>query len=230
MQLRKLLVVPAALVMGAMTALTAGADTLVLRDGRRIQGELISANRTTLVFQESRGSGRTMRVPRSDVMRVVFRDNVVSDDDTYDSNDSYSNDPYRNDPYSDNTYGNDTYGSDSRFDQRRNVTVSATRQWTDTGLNVRAGQEIRFLSSGMVNWGPGRQDGPEGEMNSPSNSRRPIPNRAGAALIGRLGNDVFFIGGDQGVFRARTSGRLYLGINDDHLQDNSGSFRVMVEY
>ena len=34
---------------------------------------------------------------------------------------------------------------------------------------------------------------------------------------------MFFIGGDRGTFRARTSGRLYLGVNDDYLQDNSGS-------
>jgi hypothetical protein len=28
----------------------------------------------------------------------------------------------------------------------------------------------------------------------------------------------------------RSSGRLYLGVNDDSLQDNAGSFRVAVFY
>ena len=68
-------------------------------------------------------------------------------------------------------------------------------------------------------------------MNSPYNSSRPIPNRAGGALIGRIGNGApFFIGSGVQSFRAGTSGRLYLGINDDYLPDNSGSFRVIVFY
>jgi hypothetical protein len=28
----------------------------------------------------------------------------------------------------------------------------------------------------------------------------------------------------------RSSGRLYLGVNDDSLQDNAGSFRVTISY
>ena len=41
---------------------------------------------------------------------------------------------------------------------------------------------------------------------------------------------MFFIGGETGAMRVRASGRLYLGINDDVLTDNSGSFRVVVAY
>ncbi len=57
---------------------------------------------------------------------------------------------------------------------------------------------------------------------------RPIPSRPGAALIGRIGEDPFFIGDGGGPVRMRQSGRLYLGINDDYLADNSGHFRVTV--
>jgi hypothetical protein len=49
-------------------------------------------------------------------------------------------------------------------------------------------------------------------------------------LIGRINNDMFFIGDDTGPIRVRTSGRLYLGVNDDVLTDNSGNFRVVVYY
>jgi hypothetical protein len=61
---------------------------------------------------------------------------------------------------------------------------------------------------------------------------RPIPNRPAAALIGRVGetNEYFFIGDDSGPVRVRGCGRLFLGINDDFLGDNSGSFRVTVYY
>jgi hypothetical protein len=64
------------------------------------------------------------------------------------------------------------------------------------------------------------------------NHNRPIPDRPAAALIARIGDrqDVFFIGNDTGAFRARSSGRLYLGINDDYFEDNSGSLRVKVSY
>jgi hypothetical protein len=59
-----------------------------------------------------------------------------------------------------------------------------------------------------------------------------MPNRPAAALIGKVGegNDIFFIGNDTGPIRVRNSGRLYLGINDDVLKDNRGSFRVVVYY
>ena len=55
-------------------------------------------------------------------------------------------------------------------------------------------------------------------------------NRNAAALIGRIGNDLFFIGDETGPMRMRSSGRLYLGVNDDVLTDNSGNFRVVVYY
>ena len=42
--------------------------------------------------------------------------------------------------------------------------------------------------------------------------------------------DLAFIGDETGPVRMRSSGRLYLGINDDVLTDNSGNFRVVVYY
>jgi len=38
------------------------------------------------------------------------------------------------------------------------------------------------------------------------------------------------VGSDESAIRIRSSGRLFLGINDDFLQDNSGNFRVIVYY
>jgi hypothetical protein len=98
---------------------------------------------------------------------------------------------------------------------------------------VRSGQTLYFEASGNVRWGRDRRDGPAGENNSPSNPNRPLPNRSAAALIGKIGNtsgDYFFIGDERGAIRMRASGRLYLGVNDDFLADNSGNFRVVVYY
>ncbi len=51
-----------------------------------------------------------------------------------------------------------------------------------------------------------------------------MPGRPAAALIGRVGdgNDLFFIGDDEGPIRVRSGGRLFLGINDDMLNGQFG--------
>jgi len=111
------------------------------------------------------------------------------------------------------------------------ISVPARQAWTDTGIDLKTGDVVRFSAEGTVLWGAGQEDGPAGEMNSPMNDRRPVPSRPAGALIGRIGtspSDVFFIGSDRGSFRVRTSGRLYLGVNDNSYADNSGSFEVRV--
>jgi hypothetical protein len=114
--------------------------------------------------------------------------------------------------------------------RERTAVVQANTAWSDTGVDVRAGQTVFFEAQGRIRWGRDRQDGPGGERNSPDNPNRPMGNRNAAALIGKIGNDLFFIGDDTGAIRVRNSGRLYLGVNDDVLTDNSGSFRVVVHY
>jgi len=189
------------------------ADTLILRDGSRVQGELLGFRNGTIEFEERRGFGssRTLRFDRDEVVRIEFENR-------------YSN----NNNSSFNTSG----GRPSGLRERQTI-VSADVSWNDSGVEVRAGQTVYFEALGQVTWGRGRRDGAAGERNSPSNAGRPMPNRNAAALIGKIGNtsdDYFFIGDDTGPVRMRSSGRLYLGINDDVLTDNSGNFRVVVYY
>jgi len=112
------------------------------------------------------------------------------------------------------------------------VSVDSRIAWKDTGVELRAGQVAYFAANGRVRWGPNREDGPAGEHSSPRNDQRPIPSRPAAALIGRIGDssDFFFIGDDSGPIQVRASGRLFLGVNDDYLKDNTGSFQVTVYY
>lgn len=185
------------------------ADTLILRDGSRVQGELVSFRNGTVEFEERRGygsgSGRTLRFDRDEVVRIEFDNNR-------------------------NT-GNSANSFDRPSGMReRQVIVSADMDWNDAGIDVRAGQTVYFEATGQVRWGRDRRDGPAGERNSPSNPNRPMPNRNAAALIGKIGSDLFFIGDDTDAIRVRNSGRLYLGVNDDVLTDNSGNFRVVVYY
>ena len=186
------------------------ADTLVLRNGTRIQGEIVSVRNGVIEFEERRGSsrGRLIQVERDEVLRIEFDDRTSAPQ-----------------------FG----GSAGRPNGMRElqVIVSADVAWNDTGVDVRAGQTVFFQATGEVRWGRDRRDGPDGEDNSPTNPNRPLPNRPAAALIGKVGNtsrDVFFIGSDAGAIRVRSSGRLYLGVNDDFLGDNSGNFRVVVSY
>ena len=186
------------------------ADTLYLRDGSRVQGELISVRNGTIEFEERRGfgSGRTLRLDRDEVVRIEFENSRRS--------------------------GNDfSAGGRPSGMRERSTIVSADVAWNDSGIDVRAGQTIYFEAQGQVRWGRDRRDGPAGERNSPSNPNRPMGNRNAAALIGKIGNnsnDYFFIGDETGPIRVRSSGRLYLGVNDDVLTDNSGNFRVVVYY
>ncbi len=200
--------------LGLMAAVLLGtavsADTLYLRNGRRIEGELVSVRNGEIEFRERSGwSNRTVRVSVSEVSRIEFEE-------------SWENDP-----------GSEGSGGRPSGMREREVVVTASDRWTDTGIQVRSGQSIYFEAQGQVRWGPNRRDGAAGEDNSPYNPGRPMPSRPAAALIGQIGDGgdaPFFIGDSRGPIRMRESGRLYLGINDDVLDDNSGNFRVVVYY
>jgi hypothetical protein len=110
------------------------------------------------------------------------------------------------------------------------IVVYPQERWTDTGLRVRAGDLVYFDTTGTV-----RLSGERGDLATAAGARSGrraadslLSNQPAGALIGRIDNgDPFFIGNRRTV-RAPLSGRLYLGVNDDYLEDNSGEFRVMV--
>ena len=189
------------------------ADTLVLRDGRRVEGELRSVRDGVVEFVEQGFfSSRTIRVNIEEVERIEFTERGGE----YETGDTAGG-----------------AGSRPRGLRERAVSVAANVAWNDTGIDVRNGQDVFFESSGRVRWGPNRRDGAAGESNSPTNVNRPIPRRPAAALIGKIGadsTDYFFIGDDQGAIRMHARGRLFLGINDDYLLDNSGVLTVTVYY
>jgi hypothetical protein len=48
-------------------------------------------------------------------------------------------------------------------------------------------------------------------------------------LIARIGDSgPFFLGDGGALGQVPASGRLFLGVNDDHLPDNRGEFRVTI--
>ena len=205
-------------VLGVWTAVLA-ADTLVMRNGNRISGHLIGLRDGVFEFEEDRGlrRGRVIRVEQAEVRTIELDQDGPGAFDRSDRGDR--------------DRAADQGGGRPRGLREREVNVSARNQWTDSGISVRNGQTFYFEASGRVRWGKDRQDGPEGENNSPRNPNRPSPGRPAAALIGRVGDDApFFIGSDTEGIRVRGSGTLFLGVNDETFEDNSGSFRVTVYY
>jgi len=189
------------------------ADTLVLRDGRRVEGELRSVRDGVVEFVEQGFfSARTIRVNIDEVERIEFTERGGGYESGADSGGP---------------------GRRPRGLREKEVAVVANVAWNDTGIDVRDGQDLYFTSRGRVRWGPNGRDAAAGEKNSPTNAGRPIPRRPAAALIGKIGadsTDYFFIGDDESGIRMRARGRLFLGINDDYLQDNSGALTVTVYY
>jgi len=194
---------------------TVVADTLVMRDGRRVNGVLVSVRRGVIEFEERGlwGSGRTIQVSREDVQRIELDEAAPPED--------------RGSRRPDQDVGR------PRGLREREVWVQANTAWADIGLDVRAGQTVYFSThGGDIQWKRGRHTDADGE-NTSGNPNRPIPGRGIGALVGKIGSNstnYFFIGKDEGPIRMRDGGRLFLGINDDYLVDNSGAFRVTVSY
>ena len=113
----------------------------------------------------------------------------------------------------------------------RAVVVPANVQWTNTGIAVSRGQALRFESTGEIRLSFDSDDvaRPAGTINHRFLEKAPIPSAPAGALIGRVGNGpAFAIGTATKAFDMPASGRLYLGVNDDHAPDNSGNFVVKI--
>jgi len=247
-------------------------DTLVLQDGRRVHGTLVSVSRGWVEFQPAdEETADHLRVAVAEVRSIQFDDGRDVAESSSRTTESSSRTTFevgggadRVDP-ADGTVADERPARRARRGVRdrdgvggeavpagedgivrarnrtararegrpgRMITVSATTRWTDSGIDVAAGDVISFSVAGTVSLGDDRSLGAEGDLDAAAPApRRPMPDRPAGALIGRIGtspDDTFFIGAERLPFRVRTSGRLFLGINDDTLDDDDGAFQVAV--
>ncbi|MDQ3634548.1 MAG: LecA/PA-IL family lectin [Aridibacter sp.] len=102
--------------------------------------------------------------------------------------------------------------------------------WTNAGWVVRKGQRIRIVSNGRVSLGNGRYSTPSGISTLPDNQKliKDQPTGGLIAVIGDDNNDFMYIGSDY-EFVAQRDGALFLGVNEGILDDNSGSYEVIIE-
>jgi hypothetical protein len=109
------------------------------------------------------------------------------------------------------------------------VDVPANESFTDTGIDLRAGQSVTIDANGIVQSSPDAATaaGPDGDPNPDLRKFNVIPGNH-AALIGRVGSgEPFFVGAHQS-FVSTASGRLMLGINDLDVSTNSGIFVAQI--
>src|SRR5215213_4691629 len=113
----------------------------------------------------------------------------------------------------------------------RSVVVPANVQWTNTGFNVSRGQYLRFEPSGEIRLSTNGEDigHAAGATTGRMAPNATIPTIPIGALIGRVGNgQPFSIGDTTTAFDMPDNGRLFLGVNDDHVADNSGNYVVKI--
>jgi hypothetical protein len=114
---------------------------------------------------------------------------------------------------------------------RGGIVVPGSQEWTSTGLTVKRGETLRFNVTGEIQLSADANDiaGSAGARNPRYAQNAPMPRALAGALIARIGNGRPFPIGDQNSVTMPESGQLYLGINDDHVGDNRGEFRVEIE-
>lgn len=110
------------------------------------------------------------------------------------------------------------------------LTLRGSQQWLDTGLSVREGQVVQISASGQIQVSPNGDDRatPNGHQAGQRTPNAPVPDAPMGALIGRIGNNrPFGIGGNARITMPQ-AGRLYVGVNDDNVGDNSGQYEVRI--
>jgi hypothetical protein len=121
-----------------------------------------------------------------------------------------------------------------RVNQPRSVEIPATEAWTDTRVDCKAGDVLEITATGAIyhNKFGGTSVGPDGD---PKPSRRNA-NVAGLShanhggLIGSIDRrQRYFVVGKQTAYTCGGGGRLFLGINDHDVANNSGQFSATIE-
>jgi hypothetical protein len=107
---------------------------------------------------------------------------------------------------------------------------AASNGWTDSGLMVRRGQRLRITAAGRVSLGQGRFSTPTG-LPRVVDTEKLMRDKPTGALIAVVGddNDEFIFVGSAYEFYATRDGRLFLGVNEGKLEDNTGTYDALVE-
>jgi hypothetical protein len=112
--------------------------------------------------------------------------------------------------------------------------VPAAEQWTDTGIDLSIDDTVLIEADGTIT--PNRSPAipPIGPDGNPDPTARQynvegLEEANHASLIGRIGEaGAPFLVGSELSSTADTEGRLFLGINDRDVSNNSGEFTATI--
>ena len=113
--------------------------------------------------------------------------------------------------------------------------LSGNQHWLDTGIDLAPGDLVLISGSGTMQLPDATEsNGPEGHARGWRDLLRQLPlNEAGrAALVARIGSNdgaQLFLVGAKRELRATQSGRLFVGLNLQPIEDAEGKYTVKVE-
>ena len=221
------------------------ADTIRLKDGSVIRGQVIGFKDqqfTILIGGNTRGRRGQTTVYVEDVESIEFDGNasgINSTDDLTAQNNPPVMRPSPNSPRDNNDVSNSrtidpqpvSSATPTFFTIKVGVRAdNANNGWTNSGLVVRRGQRLRISASGRVSLGRGRFSTPGG-LGNIQDSDKLMRNEATGALIAVIGddNDDFILIGPRREFVAQRDGVLFLGVNEGDLADNTGTYDIVIE-
>ena len=218
------------------------ADTIRLKDGSVIRGQVIGFKDqqfTILIGGNARGRRGQTTVYVEDVESIEFDANTSSGPNTEDL--TARNNPPVTRPNNTNNQPDNNVGSvDPPMTSSAPTTFftikvgvradNANNGWTNSGLVVRKGQRLRISASGRVSLGRGRFSTPGG-LTGISDQDKLMRTEATGALIAVIGddNDDFILIGPRREFVAQRDGVLFLGVNEGDLADNTGTYDIVIE-
>ena len=240
--------VPIVIALALGAALPALADTIRLKDGSVIRGQIVSFKNeqfTILVGSGTRGRKSRITVFMEDVDTIEF-DGAPADDANNTSSgpgeppsqppaNTRTTNPRPSNPPPTQTSNPNTTANPNTNPTFFNVNVrvradNSTNGWTNSGLVVRRGQRLRISATGRVNLGAKGAASADG-LASVVDREKLMRNQPTGGLIAVIGddNDDFIFIGSSRDFVAQRDGVLFLGVNEGNLSDNSGTFEVVIE-
>ena len=120
--------------------------------------------------------------------------------------------------------------------QPTTIVVPANRSWTNTGIYLNPGSNVQLEARGAIEAAPPSDKRPMFHRVPPSGrperqSNKPQPQMPALVMLARIGGGPVLEAGARAQFRAggrNGTGQLQLGINDDYVADNTGSWTVRV--
>ena len=115
---------------------------------------------------------------------------------------------------------------------KREIDVPGSAQWTDTAIDLTAGDTLRISATGSVSMA-GKAVTPDGGQRNWQDLLKtfPLNDAARGALVGRVGGPTArpFLIGARRESRVPVAGRLFLAANLPPNELASGNFRVIIE-